>query len=100
MFKDSSSSKTPELACERPTSPSPDLTGSPDTFRNLLADDRLVGRVARTINPKTNLGAPYAGFACGDFDFAVFLFLLCVPEPFTPPSCPGLATPSLLTSNL
>jgi len=32
--------------------------------------------VARAINPKTNLGAPYAGWACGDFDSAVFLFLL------------------------
>jgi hypothetical protein len=26
-----------------------------------------IWRVARTINPKTNLGAPYAGFARGGF---------------------------------
>jgi len=53
-----------------------------------MRSEMVPERVARTINPKTNLGAHTAALACGDFDFTVFLFLLCGPEPFTPPSSP------------
>jgi hypothetical protein len=39
----------------------------------LLAVLLLVGRVARTINCETNLGAQHVGFTCGALDFAFFL---------------------------
>ncbi len=41
-------------------------------------------RVARTINPDTNLGGPHVGFTCGAFDFAFFLPVPLPRKPFTP----------------
>ncbi len=55
-----------------------ELISPPSHFSNLTKVRRRglsAGRVARTTNPDTNLGAPYAGFACGAFDVAFFLFL-------------------------
>src|SRR5712664_4592979 len=48
-------------------------------------DTHVRRRVARTINPDTNLGGPHVGFTCGAFDFAFFLLLSPLRKPFTPP---------------
>jgi hypothetical protein len=43
----------------------------------------VIGRVARAINPKTNLGALPSVFEGGAFDFAFFSFLSHPGKPFT-----------------
>ncbi len=59
-------------------------------------------RVARTINPETNLGGPHVGCTCGVFDFALFSYSSRFRRPrlLRPPSRPPAPLFALVSAGI